>query len=324
MTDFWKKCIVVAGHYGSGKTNLAINLALWLAQPEGARLPGLSDRREAEGKRPQSVRESGVQPSGAAATPRADSAAELRTAGVLEYSRAEEIDTDSPAGERPTCKREAERTGPGGSRGETGCGTGDGQKKRAVSGQADRVALIDLDIVNPYFRATDAEGVLRAAGVEVIAPLYAGTNLDLPALPAEIGRVFTDQFAGRAIFDVGGDDAGAIALGQYTQGFERAGYTFLFCVNFRRMETRTAADALALLREIETAGRLRATAIVNNTNLGAETTPQLVRESLPQAEELSRLAGLPVAAVTALPEVCEELWEIGRVLPLRMYTKSYF
>lgn len=176
------------------------------------------------------------------------------------------------------------------------------------------VTLVDLDIVNPYFRAADAGELVRAAGVRLVAPRYAGSNLDIPALPPEVGQVFSADC--RAVFDVGGDDAGAIALGRYAADFERAGYQFLFCVNFRRIETRTPREAYELLREIEAASRLRATAIVNNTNLGEETTAALVRESLPPMEELAALSGLPVAGVTALPGVAAEL---PGALPVERY-----
>lgn len=174
-----------------------------------------------------------------------------------------------------------------------------------LSREPEPVTLVDLDIVNPYFRAADAGELMRAAGVRLIAPRYAGSNLDIPALPPEVGQVFS---AGcRAVFDVGGDDAGAIALGRYAADFERAGYAFFFCVNFRRIETRTPDEAYELLREIEAASRLRATAIVNNTNLGEETTVELVQESIPLTEELAELSGLPVAGVTALPEVARKI-----------------
>ncbi|MFR8976143.1 MAG: hypothetical protein ACLVG9_09110, partial [Eubacteriales bacterium] len=77
----------------------------------------------------------------------------------------------------------------------------------------EKVFLVDLDIVNPYFRSNDARALLEDAGICVIAPAYAGTNVDIPVLPPEIMRIFEEEDA-KIILDVGGDDDGAIALGR--------------------------------------------------------------------------------------------------------------
>lgn len=166
-----------------------------------------------------------------------------------------------------------------------------------------RVSLVDLDIVNPYFRTADFRESLEAKGVSVYAPVYANTNLDIPALPAQINSVF-DQSAGIGIFDVGGDDAGAIALGQYASRISAAGYEMYYVVNARRYLTHNAQEAVGILREIEAAARLKATGIINNTNLGPETTWQTVEESLPFAREVSALTGLPLVYTCVRRELC--------------------
>lgn len=81
--------------------------------------------------------------------------------------------------------------------------------------QGKNVTLVDLDVVNPFFRSSDYKQILENQGVYVISPKYAGTNVDTPALSAEIDSVFNlnDRMV---IFDVGGDDAGAFALGRYS------------------------------------------------------------------------------------------------------------
>ena len=74
-----------------------------------------------------------------------------------------------------------------------------------------KVCIGDLDIVNPYFRTKDSAATLDAAGVELISPQFANTNVDLPALPAEAYRLVEDKSI-YAIMDIGGDDRGAYAL----------------------------------------------------------------------------------------------------------------
>lgn len=167
------------------------------------------------------------------------------------------------------------------------------------------VTIIDLDIVNPYFRTADFRSELEEKGVRVIAPIFANTNLDLPALPPEIQAALEGK--GTTVIDVGGDDAGAIALGQFARRITAVGYEFYYVVHARRYLTRTAETAAALLPEIEAASRLRATAIVNNTNLGPLTTRETVEASLPYAGEIGRLTGLSVAFTS----IDRRLWRPG-------------
>ena len=82
----------------------------------------------------------------------------------------------------------------------------------------EKTTLVDLDIVNPYFRTGEKAEELKAAGVRVLMPTYAMTTVDIPALPAEIQSVF-EVPSDRVIFDVGGDDTGAAALGRYYPSF---------------------------------------------------------------------------------------------------------
>lgn len=161
-----------------------------------------------------------------------------------------------------------------------------------------RVALADLDIVNPYFRSKDSLDDLTAAGVRLIASPYAGSNLDLPALPQEMYAV-TDDKTLSAILDVGGDDRGALALGRLTPAIlEENDFECLAVINRYRPLTGTPEETVGVLREIEGAGGVPITGLVNNSNLGRETTPDDVLLSVAYAEEVSRLTGLPVRMTT--------------------------
>jgi len=97
--------------------------------------------------------------------------------------------------------------------------------------------IVDMDIVNPYFRTVDAKAMLEAQGVKVIAPEFANTNVDVPSLPPDIfGALQGDN---DVILDVGGDDDGAIVLGQYNKYFQN-GYEMYFVMNFCRPMTADA------------------------------------------------------------------------------------
>ncbi len=182
------------------------------------------------------------------------------------------------------------------------------------------VTLIDVDTVNPYFRAADAVSMMNGLGIRTIIPEYANTNVDLPTLPAEIASVFLSDEA--VIFDVGGDD-GAAALGVYERDFNRVGYGMYYVINMYRPLTDTPETAVAIMREIEDYSRLRFTAVINNSNLGDETTADDIVRSLPYAEETARLAGLPLIHTSYFEEVAG-VTGIKDPLVMKKYTKMLF
>jgi hypothetical protein len=186
------------------------------------------------------------------------------------------------------------------------------------------VCIADLDIVNPYFRTADSAQELAEAGVTLISPKFANSNVDLPALPAEAYRLVTDKTA-YGIMDIGGDDRGAYALGRYTPAIlEENNYRMVYVANCCRPLTRTAADALEVMREIEAACGLRFTHIINNSNLGPETTTQVVLDSLPFAQELSRISGLPLWLHSIRQDLLPALQGSGLPLfPMQLQKKHF-
>lgn len=166
----------------------------------------------------------------------------------------------------------------------------------AQSGEA--VSVIDMDIVNPYFRTADFQELFREAGIQLIAPIYANTNLDLPVLPPSVGAAIREK-TGRLFLDVGGDDDGAVALGGFSALLKERGYSMLYVVNSRRELEPEPGEEAALLRRIQTASRLKVTHLVNNTNLGPETTSEVLLQSLPYLEEVSKRTGVPVLGAAA-------------------------
>lgn len=181
------------------------------------------------------------------------------------------------------------------------------------------VSLIDLDLVNPYFRSSDYTEFLKSKGVKVIAPVYAGTTLDLPAIPPEIDSVF--ESGEDVIFDVGGDDAGSIVLGRFSQRFRPGEYEMLYVVNRYRVLTTKPEEAAALLREIESASRLKATAVVNNSHLKQLTTAQDIENSLDFAKSTAKFLNLPLLFTTAPEKIADSL-EIENLYPVKIYVRS--
>jgi len=186
--------------------------------------------------------------------------------------------------------------------------------------RGEQVTLADLDIVNPYFRVSDFPEVAERRGIRLIEPTYARSNMDLPALPAAMSSV--TELPGRVIVDVGGDDAGATALGRYSGKIAAGNYSMLYVINRYRALSETAQETARLLREIEAASRLKATAIVNNSHLMEETTVRHILDSIPYAEEVSALTGLPVV-MTAIPRILapELSGELSDLFPVDIYVK---
>ena len=193
-----------------------------------------------------------------------------------------------------------------------------------LAGEGKAVVIADLDIVNPYFRTKDSAAVLEKAGVKLISPQFANTNVDLPALPAEAYRLVQDKSI-YGIMDIGGDDRGAYALGRYVPTLkEENNYRMVFVANAYRPLTRTPEEALEVMREIEEACGLQFTDIINNSNLASETTPETVLSSVEYMKKLSELSGLPIFATTAETAVAVELeGKIDNVLPLQLQEKYF-
>ena len=181
------------------------------------------------------------------------------------------------------------------------------------------VAIADIDIVNPYFRTKDSEEMLAEHGIRLICSEYANTNIDIPALPQDIYAIVDDRSL-TCILDVGGDERGALALGRIAPAIrEENDYDMIFVANRYRPLTATVEGAMEVLREIEAACGLSFTAIVNNSNLGAETTAEDILSSVAFGEALSAASGLPVVATAVTESLSKAL--IGRMeglYPIRL------
>ena len=180
------------------------------------------------------------------------------------------------------------------------------------------VSIYDLDIVNPYFRTVDALETLNKAGVELVVSPYAETNVDLPAMNSQAYKMLDDKDR-YAVADIGGDDRGALALGRFYERIKQENnYDALFVLNKFRPETRTIEGALEIMQEIEFSSKLKFTGIVNNANLGKETTLETILSGVKFADELSKITGLPVKFTSVSKEFanCEEIKKIKNVLPI--------
>jgi len=156
-----------------------------------------------------------------------------------------------------------------------------------------RAAIADFDIINPFFRTASARAALEQKGVRVITPVFANTNVEAPALPAEIYTLFDDKGI-KAVFDVGGDSAGAKAVSRYREEFANDSVANYFVFNIRRPLTATIDQLVDIFHEIEHSARTSFTALIGNTNLLGQTGEKDLLDGLGAAAELSVRLSLPV------------------------------
>ncbi len=186
------------------------------------------------------------------------------------------------------------------------------------------VTVADLDIVNPYFRTKDSAAYFEESGIRLICSPYANSNVDIPALPAEM-YALTDDRTMHAVLDIGGDDRGALVLGRLKPAILRENdYDMLAVINQYRPLTADPASTVEVLREIELAGGIPFTGLINNSNLGASTTPADILATVPYANEVARMMGIPVVLTTTRADLSEAVSrEVPNTFPLELQKNKF-
>ncbi len=184
--------------------------------------------------------------------------------------------------------------------------------------KGEKVTIVDFDIVNPYFRTADFKELFAEKGVTLAASVYANTSLDIPAITFDLERMAYEP--GYLIIDVGGDDAGAIGLGRYADALSEYNeqLDMLYVINCYRYLTEAPEETLKLMYEIEQVSRMKHTGIVNNSNLGRETTAETVEKSVEYAKRVAKSAGLPLIGTACRRDINAD---IPDRIPVDVYVK---
>ena len=184
----------------------------------------------------------------------------------------------------------------------------------------DRNLLIaDLDIVNPFYRSSDCASVLKEAGVRLVTPLYAGSNVDAPVLPPDMYVIFDDE-SYQGVFDIGGEDMGALVLGSLKQRIENTDAVIYMAVNTLRPFTSDPEQITVMTNELSAAAGFKINGYLNNTNLLEETTAEMLAEGEQKIMEASAVTGVPLIADCVMEGVevpdgllkAPELFRMGR------------
>ncbi|SHE72379.1 hypothetical protein [Desulforamulus putei] len=174
--------------------------------------------------------------------------------------------------------------------------------------QGQQVALVDLDIINPYFRSREKADLLESQGVHVVLPPAEYVMSEVPAMPPEVAGFIANKDY-HVVIDVGGDNTGATALGRFADLIKNTGYRMLMVVNTNRPDTASPAGIITVMHSIEAAGGLSVTALVSNTNLAWETDLELVQQGQKILEQVSLQTGLPIDFIVVERSLYEQVKE---------------
>ncbi len=190
-----------------------------------------------------------------------------------------------------------------------------------------KVLMIDLDIVNPYFRSSEHEQMLKSLGIEVIKPCFANTAVDVPSLPPDIAAAFDGDYD-IVIFDAGGDPVGASAIGVFKKQFalHEDETAFYFVINSLRPLQNDIDSIREMIYLISHKARLPVSGLINNTNLANETEIDNILESMEMVDQVAELEGVPVKYIGVREDLLGPLRErLGeraeRLLPLHIYMR---
>ncbi len=179
----------------------------------------------------------------------------------------------------------------------------------------ERVTIVDLDVVNPYFRCREAADVMEAQGISVVYPKGEFKWADLPIILPEI-KGLLERKEGKLMLDVGGDDIGAKALASLAGWLTKGSYEMLFVLNPRRPFTQDAKGAMKVMGEISEVSGLAISGLIVNTHLVDETTPEVILEGLKVSMDVAKKSGIPIRFVTVMKDILAKMEPKGIGLPV--------
>lgn len=186
-----------------------------------------------------------------------------------------------------------------------------------------KVALVDLDVVNLYFRSREKAEVLEKRGIRVIGGAKKATAIDIPSIPGEVLTPLQDN-SFDAILDVGGNPAGARVLGRYQEYLVEGNYDMFFVLNANRPETKTVEQAMEYMVKIEDIARAKITGIINNTHLLKSTTIEDVLGGYDLALQVSKATKVPLKYNSVLESIACKLPQdlVGDIFPIKLFMRE--
>lgn len=188
-----------------------------------------------------------------------------------------------------------------------------------------KVAIVDIDIVNPYFCIRAIKDLLEDAGIRVISSNLSYVNAELMVIPSEVNAIFNDK-SYEVVIDIGGDDVGAVVLGQYNQYFKKESYEMYFVINNNRPFTADSKSTEEFLNQIEKASRLKITHLISNTNLSYETKVEHILKGDKVVLQMSQKLNIPYKYIVCTRDLKNQVEGKvkGEIFPIDIYMKKYW
>lgn len=182
--------------------------------------------------------------------------------------------------------------------------------------------IVDLDIVNPYFRSRELVDILKQSDIKLISsPLENSLGSDLPYIAREAYTLINRQ--DDVIYDLGGDSVGARILRQFVDSINLEDSDLLLCVNVYREQTSTAEKIMKIIDEIESSGGIRITGLINNSNFIRDTTYKDLTDAEEIIIEVAKQRNLDILYTGVYENIYDSCGELlGEVIPLKLYLRK--
>lgn len=199
---------------------------------------------------------------------------------------------------------------------------------KAERGEGREVALVDLDLVNPFFRSREARKVLEEGGVRMVIPPVEVLQTDLPVIPAGVFTALEGAKTGdwQVVIDLGGDDQGVLALGQLRPQLNDVEWDLWLVVNPYRPFNQDLPGIADTVSRIEAAGRIGITGLISNPHLAGKTTREVVARGHALVKEAAGRLGRPIRYLAVLAELAgttglDGIEEADAILPIKSYLR---
>ena len=164
------------------------------------------------------------------------------------------------------------------------------------------VALLDIDVISPYFRSRDKKDPLEEMGIKVVSPPGALSHADLPIITAQVGGYISNE-SFFTVADVGGNEDGATVLGSLKPFLDRVNKKVFFVVNTLRPFSTTFDEIVRNIKKISAVSRTKIDYLINNTNIAQETTEENVKSGEELIKKVSEYLEIPVAFTVVSEEM---------------------
>lgn len=166
--------------------------------------------------------------------------------------------------------------------------------------------LIDLDIVNPFFRVRKLREEVASRNVSVICPDERVVSGDIPALPAAAWGAL-ERHDNAVVCDIGGGEPGLRPLGRLKDlALQRRANVF-FVINPYRPGFSTLDELAVSFKHMCGLSAMQVTHLVANPNISGETSVELFVEGLNLVREFAAAIDMKIGFAVAASGLSAEL-----------------